>query len=1073
IPADNYEANRHYFLSGFFRDTYDNALAALPVVNSGVNITRIEVWVVNQQANTQDVRNVLAFSDLGESSPFLSSDYNNSGIISPGQLPNPDNENNLLYNNLMTNQEVLNFTNANAAIQNLGYGLRQGVHYERVGNARKLTATEYTFNSRLGFISLKQSLNNAEVLAVAYEYTLNGQTFQVGTLSQDGIVAPQALILKMLKSSITTVRLSDGNSSPLWDNMMKNVYNLEAFGIAPENFRLEVWYNNPATGVNMNYIPREPFDGKLLIQVLNLDRIDAQQMPGSDGFFDFVTNAATQGGLIDASSGRIYFPVTEPFGSHLSDKVIAELGNTPQAQQIISQVVFQPLYDSTKTSAQINFPQLNRFRIKGQYQSASGSEISLNALNIPQGAVTVTAGGLRLSEGTDYTVNYNLGKVTILNESVLQGGQPIKISVESNSMFNLQFKTLLGSRFDYKFSDALNVGATVLNLKERPLTQKVNVGDDPVNNAMIGFDVNFQKEMPIITKWIDRIPGIQTKEKSSLNFSLEAAKIFPGHSRAVSKDGNAYVDDFEGSQSVIDLRALNQWFLASTPKLQNALFPEGNLEDSLTYGYNRAKLAWYVIDPLFFRTNSLTPASITQDIQSNHFMREVLESEVFPNRQLPTGTPPNIATLDLSYFPSERGQYNYELPNGQAGYSAGLNTDGTLKDPGSRWGGIQRSLTTTDFEMSNVQFIQFWLMDPFNEDSQNITGGDLYFNLGNVSEDVLNDSQMGFENGFPSANNELPTGQGTWGIYPSPTTFNVVNAFDNTVGNYQQQDIGLDGLNSNSEQSYFNTWLQTVQGFLDAAAYNKFAQDPSADNFKYFRSSEADQNNLNTLERYKNYNGYEGNSNTDTPDGFPIAATTIPNTEDINQDITLNSIESYFQYKVSLRPEDMGEVNIGRNYITDTFETTKLTANNEERTIRWYQFKIPIKEFEKRVGNIADFRSIRYMRVFLKGFEEPVILRFARLELVRGEWRKYERTLAGNQELEPNDDPETSFNLAAVNIEENGNREPIPYVVPPGIIREQDVGSPNLRNLNEQSLALTVCNLKDGDARTAYRNVNY
>lgn len=1073
IPADNYEANRHYFLSGFFRDSYDNALAALPVVNSGVNITRIEVWVVNQQANTQDVRNVLAFSDLGESSPFLSSDYNNSGIISPGQLPNPDNENNLLYNNLMTNQEVLNFTNSNAAIQNLGYGLRQGVHYERVGNARKLTATEYTFNSRLGFISLKQSLNNAEVLAVAYEYTLNGQTFQVGTLSQDGIVAPQALILKMLKSSITTVRLSDGNPAPLWDNMMKNVYNLEAFGIAQENFRLEVWYNNPATGVNMNYIPREPFDGKLLIQVLNLDRIDAQQMPGSDGFFDFVTNAATQGGLIDASSGRIYFPVTEPFGSHLSDKVTAELGNTPQAQQIISQVVFQPLYDSTKTSAQINFPQLNRFRIKGQYQSASGSEISLNALNIPQGAVTVTAGGLRLSEGTDYTVNYNLGKVTILNESVLQGGQPIKISVESNSMFNLQFKTLLGSRFDYKFSDALNVGATVLNLKERPLTQKVNVGDDPVNNAMIGFDVNFQKEMPIITKWIDRIPGIQTKEKSSLNFSLEAAKIFPGHSRAVSKDGNAYVDDFEGSQSVIDLRALNQWFLASTPKLQNALFPEGNLEDSLIYGYNRAKLAWYVIDPLFFRTNSLTPASITQDIQSNHFMREVLESEVFPNRQLPTGTPPNIATLDLSYFPSERGQYNFELPNGQAGYSAGLNTDGTLKDPSSRWGGIQRSLTTTDFEMSNVQFIQFWLMDPFNEDSQNISGGDLYFNLGNVSEDVLNDSQMGFENGFPSANNELPTGQGTWGIYPSPTTFNVVNAFDNTAGNYQQQDIGLDGLNSTAEQSYFNTWLQTVQGFLDATAYNKFAQDPSADNFKYFRSSEADQNNLNTLERYKNYNGYEGNSNTDTPDGFPIAATTIPNTEDINQDITLNSIESYFQYKVSLRPEDMGEVNIGRNYITDTFETTKLTANNEERTIRWYQFKIPIKEFEKRVGNIADFRSIRYMRVFLKGFEEPVTLRFARLELVRGEWRKYERTLAGSQELEPNDDPETSFNLAAVNIEENGNREPIPYVVPPGIIREQDVGSPNLRNLNEQSLALTVCNLKDGDARAAYRNVNY
>lgn len=396
-----------------------------------------------------------------------------------------------------------------------------------------------------------------------------------------------------------------------------------------------------------------------------------------------------------------------------------------------------------------------------------------------------------------------------------------------------------------------------------------------------------------------------------------------------------------------------------------------------------------------------------------------------------------------------------------------------MKDPSSRWGGIQRALTTTDFETSNVQFIQFWVMDPFHEDSENIQGGDLYFNLGNVSEDIMNDSYMSFENGFPSANNDLPIEQGTWGNYPSPTTFNVVNAFDYTSGNYEQQDIGLDGLNSTAEQSYFANWLLQLQGFLTPDAYAKYQQDPSADNFSYFRSSQADAANLNTVERYKNFNRYEGNSNTNTPDGYPIAATTIPNSEDINQDITLNTIESYFQYKVSLRPNDLGDANLGRNYITDTFVTTKTTANNEERQIRWYQFKIPIKEYEKRVGSIPDFRSIRYIRMFLKGWEEPVTLRFARLELVRGEWRKYDNTLAGNQEQEINDDPETTFNIAAVNIEENGNREPVPYAVPPGIIREQDVASANLRNLNEQSLSLSVCNLKDGDARATYKNVKY
>ncbi|MCC6599660.1 MAG: cell surface protein SprA, partial [Crocinitomicaceae bacterium] len=894
----------------------------------------------------------------------------------------------------------------------------------------------------------------------------------VGSLSQDGITAPQALILKMLKSSITMVNLTNGSPSPLWDNMMKNVYNLGAFGLSQENFRLDVWYNNPATGVNMNYIPRVPLDGKLLIQVLNLDRIDAQQMPYPDGFFDFINNAATSGGLIDSQSGRIYFPVTEPFGGHLSKKIHDGLGNTPEADAVISQVVFQQLYDSTKTSAQINFPQLNRFKIKGQYQSASGSDISLNALNIPQGSVSVTAGGIRLVEGQDYTVDYNLGRVKIINDGVMASGQPIKVSVESNSMFNLQFKTMIGSRFDYKFSDNFAVGATFMNLRERPLTQKVNVGEEPVNNTVIGGDFNYQKEAPFLTNLVDRIPRINTKEKSTITFSGEAAKLFPGHSKAISKDGNAYVDDFEGSQSVIDLRSLNQWFLASTPKLQPSLFPEGDIENSLSYGYNRAHLSWYVMDPLFFRQNSLTPPNVNADMQSDHRMREVLEAEVFPNRQLPPGTPPNIATLDLTYYPSERGPYNYELPDGEDGISYGLNQDGTLKEPADRWAGIQRSLNTTDFELSNVQFIQFWLMDPFNDDSENTNGGDLYFNLGNVSEDVLNDSQMSFENGFPNSNNQLPVAEGVWGLYPNGT-FNVVNAFDNSSGNYVQQDIGLDGMNSANERTFFAEWLSDIQAGLNSDAYASYVKDPSADDYAYFRSSQADSQGLSTIERYKYYNGNEGNSNTATPDGYPITATTIPNSEDINQDITLNTIESYFQYKVSLHPGDMGDANIGRNYITDSFVTTKNTANGEERQIRWYQFKIPISEFENRIGNIPDFRSVRYIRMFLKGWSEPVTLRFARLELVRGEWRRYSQSLQGPQENEPTDNDQTVFNIAAVNIEENGNRDPIPYVVPPGIIREQDVASANLRNLNEQSLSLEICNLQDGDARAAYRTVRY
>lgn len=1102
ITADSYEANRHYFLSSWFREEYDKALASLPVVNSGVNITRIEVWLVNLQSNTQDVRNVVAFTDLGEAPQYISGDltdvggvtqldntFYNNGNIAVTQRGNPSNLNNDIYiettgtdpSNLNSafSQQILSGSQAISALSSNttdGYSnMVNGTHFERVNNMRKLTTSEFTYNNRLGFISLKQSLNNAEVLAVAYEYTLNGQTYQVGTISQDGFAAPQSLVLKLLKPSITRVKLADKYPAPLWDNMMKNVYSLGAFGIAPENFRLDVWYNNPSTGIYQNYIPREPLDGKILLQVLNLDRIDAQQMPYPDGFFDFIPNASTSGGLIDAQSGRVYFPVVEPFGSHLAKKIRDGLpGQDELADQIISQVAYQPLYDSTKTAAQILFPNLNRFRIRGQYQSASGSEISLNALNIPQGSVIVTAGGIKLQEGVDYTVDYNLGRVRILNDGIMSSGQPIKVSVESNSLFNLQFKTMIGSRFDYTFNDNLSVGATFLNLRERPVTQKVNIGDEPVNNTVVGADINFQKETPFLTSLVDRIPLIDTKAKSTVTFSAEAAKLFPGHSRAISKDGNSYLDDFEGSQSVIDLRSLNQWFMASTPKQQLNLFPEGNFEDSLIYNYNRARLSWYVIDPLFYRaTSNLTPQNIIDDNwYSDHRMREVLEGEVFPNKQLPSGTPSNIATLDLTFDPSERGQYNFELPNG-TNESAGLTAEGKLIDPASRWGGIQRSLTTTDFEASNVQFIQFWLMDPFNDDSENINGGELYFNLGNVSEDVLNDNNWSYENGYPSANSALDVDTATWGLYPSPNNFNVVNAFDNSTGSYAQQDIGLDGLTSAGEQSFFSAWLNQVQPFLTDSAYTKYLADPSNDDYRYFRSAQNDNENLNTVQRYKFYNNNEGNSNTETPDGYPITATTIPNSEDINQDITLNTIESYFQYKVSLKPGDLGPNNIGSNYITDSFETTKVVADGTERTIRWYQFKIPIKEFDERVGGISDFRSIRYMRMFLKGWKEPITLRFARLELIRGEWRKFAGKLSAPDEIEMGDPPPTIFNIAAVNIEENGDRDPVNYVVPPGIIREQDVASANLRSLNEQSLSYQICNLSDGDARAAYRNVNF
>ena len=1101
IRADDYEANRHYFLSQYFVDQYDVAMRSLPVPNSGAMINRIEVYVVNTQANTQDVRNVVAFTDLGEHPDYVSTNLplgsltDNTSVFDGALLDPateatsnraPSNFNNDLFRSLTLDEGVMDFTGANQAISGaLGGQLKQGVHYERVGNARKLSPSEFTFNSRLGFISLRQSLNNAEVLAVAYEYTLDGETYQVGTLSQDGYAAPGSLILKMLKSSVTQVKLDNGDQAPLWRVMMKNVYSMGAFGVSNEDFRLDVWYNDPNSGVDLNYIPREPLEGQLLVQVLGMDRIDINGLPNQDGVFDYVDNAAVNGGTINSQNGRIFLPSVEPFGANLRNRIaeyvdeaesIAPSDKEAVVNALAQTLVFQPLYDSTKTAAQ-QIPSLNRYRIKGRFQSQSSSEIQLNALNVPEGSVTVTAGGVRLVENRDYTVDYNLGRVRIINDGLLESGQTIKVSLESNSLFNIQTKTLMGTRFDYVASDNFNIGTTLLNMRERPLTRKVNMGDEPVNNTVVGADFSWQTESRLLTELIDRLPFYNTSAKSTFDISAEGAYLIPGHSRAVGDEGTAYIDDFEGSQSTIDLRAINRWFLASTPRWQDTRFPEARLENDLTSNYNRAGLSWYTIDPSLINGSSLQDGQVDPEVRQDHRMRQILLRELYEkgdySNSATAGMPSNLPTLDLTYRPTERGPYNYEPFDG-SDYSSGLEEDGTLRDPESRWAGVQRALMTTDFEAANIEYIQFWVMDPFNEDSENETGGKLYVNLGNVSEDVLNDSQLEFENGLPSANNELETDTSTWGVYPDPTTFNVVNAFDNSTNDYSVQDVGLDGLNSDAERTFFAPWLDGLETDLAPDAFAQYQSDPSADDFRYFRDPIAQENEEDILERYQFFSRYEGNSNTQQPNGYPITQTTIPNTEDINEDLTLGTIESYYQYEIPMAPADLTSDKIGKGYLADILETvSKTNGSAEQRPIKWYQFKIPVKEYQQAFNGISDFRSIRFMRMFMQGWKEPVTLRFARIELVRGEWRRYEQSLAGLQEVEVDDPTGTQFALTAVNLEENGVRQPVPYVIPPGINQEIDPSNLNQRRLNEQSLALEVCGLEDGDARAAYRNINF
>jgi len=1074
VKADNYEANKHYFLNYYHREHYDSAMQTMPFVQSGVQITKIEVWVTNRINKVENTRNIVAFTDLGEERI-----ENVEGNLQFFNGPYPDNDANELYNELITNTNVRSFS---SAVSELGAytgapgPFNQSVHYEKVENARQLSEQEFNYNAQLGFISLKSPLNQDEVLGVSYQYTYGGRTYQVGEFSNDVPVeegSKSALLLKLLKPTIVNP------ANKTWDLMMKNVYSIGAYQVSQNDFIMDLYYNNPKSSVDINYLPYDGVDDKLLMQQLELDRLNLQQSLQPDGRFDYVPityagNKATQAGTIDPKTGRVYFTTIEPFGKSLRDKLEAA-GTLAPVQ--VDGIVFEELYDSTKTAAQ-QIPNKNRFKLKGEYKSSVSSDISLNSLNVPEGSVTVTAGGVKLTEGSDYTVDYNLGRVKILNQGILEAGTPIKVQLESNSLFGFQQKSLVGAHFNYEFDKDFNWGATVMNLTEKPLTQKVNVGDEPISNTVLGTDISIRRDLPWLTKAVDFLPIISTKAPSSITAYGEFAYLIPGTQRAISKEGISYIDGFEGSQSAIDIKNFGTWRLASVPQGQPTVFPEASIKTGLAAGTNRSKLSWYVVDPTtFYQNSTVTPDHLSNntDVQCDSRWHLLSQTALFPQQQPPIGTLNNIPVLDMAYYPNERGPYNYDTTD------AVIDANGKFTNPEDRWAGVMRSLTTTNFETANIQFIQFWLLDPFNNDatenmSTNMGGGDLYFNLGNISEDILPDSRKSFENGLPASSSYDPNDYDStdWAVVYNQQV--IVNAFDNNGNSRQYQDVGLDGLNDAAEANWFGPFVNWVNSstLLTQGAKDSLIADPSSDNYQYYLDVQHDIDSNNIVRRYKNFNGMEGNSPTSEMSdsitggaGYTIQSTTVPDIEDLNQDNNLSESESYFQYHVSLRPGDM---TVGNNFITNSQVVDYCDSTAQET---WYQFKIPIEEFEDKINGISDFRSIRFIRMYMNNFDHPVVLRFAKLELIRGEWRKYLNDINQPGETVQDDPNSTEFNIAAVNLEENESKDPVGYWTPPGIIREQDQGSINLRQLNEQALSLEVCGLKDGEARAAYKNVTF
>ncbi|MEO5978998.1 MAG: cell surface protein SprA [Chryseolinea sp.] len=1056
IIASNYDENRHFFLGQFFRDSYERWIGNPPQIVSGVNITRVEVYVINRNNDTQTLRNVVGFMDLGEPVRIYRKKFK---IDANATLP-LGNGSNLLWPQIQN----INRDTVDAALGTNGsdgIGLVPGTDYEKMNRARKLAPTEFTFHQQLGYITLTRKLQNDEALAVAYQYTYNGRAYTVGELSEDysSLKDNQYVFLKLLRPRKVSIRDENKNIIPTWDLMMKNIYNLNVNQLSRDGFQLRVIYRDDRTGIDNPQLQEgTKIRQRQLIEVLGLDRVNPVNDPQQDGNFDYI-----EGLTINSTTGLIIYPYLRPFSDGLRRAFAQETSN--QAF-LIQKYAYDTLYNTTKADAEL-FATKNKFYMKGLYNAGSAKEILIPGFGVSQGSVKVYSGGIPLTEGTDYVVDYTFGKVTIMNDQILSSGKDIDVKYETSDPFAFQTRSLAGTRFDYHLNDDINFGSTVMYYNERPLISRNQIGTEPARNLQYGFDFNINKKSRLLTKLVDALPLIQTKEPSSFTMTGEFAQLLPGTSNKINGEGTAYIDDFENTATPYSLMSPFGWKLSATPKTDDNRFDPSNkaTDGDVRAGFKRAKLAWYTVDNQLYRpVGKFKPKNLTDEDLKHHYVRAVDPQEIFPKRQLTQGVFYE-QIFDVAYYPRERGPYNYNRD---------LDNNGFLNNPQTNWAGITYPIRTeVDFDKANIEYVEFWLLDPFikgeygkindgiNPAKENTTGGDLIFQLGSISEDVIPDGKQAFENGLPKDGN-LALGATKNGFgYVTDQQF-VTPAFENQASSRPNQDVGFDGLPTSKEGEFFQDFLSAI----NPGARARIETDPSADNFHYFLGNDLDDADAKILERYKNFNGQDGNSPVITSGDIAPSGSQTPDNEDLNADNTLSDLEQYYQYNVSLKSS---QLEVGKGFIVDKISTK---GTNSPEDVTWYLFRIPVRQFDSKFNGIDGFKSLKYARMILTGFQEPVVLRFANFRMVGSRWRRYtanlrEGGLIADPELTPDD-----FTVNVVNLEENaaGDANKSPYVIPPGVVRDRDNTSSVPRQLNEQSVQVCVENLADGDSRAIYKN---
>ena len=1094
LPID-YDERRHFFLAYHFRNWWEEALSDPPTIQVFQNFDRIidiEVWRLERPDRNDQQRNVVALVDLGER-PALLEQAN--GYTEP-HLPSYNGG--LLDDDQYSEQEleqIRNRTNLDSLLAR--QGLESSIDYQRGSFVKLEPQQDYEFNETLGYLSLNQRLQESQALAVAFKYqTADGTVHQVGDFvsdlgGSDNTATEKSLVLKLLRPTNLQSPSENGTFNPAaWYLEMRNIYPLRIRSntLSPENFSLDVFYKPPG-GTSQKTLP-DVLGQQTLLQVLGLDRLTSNGVRESDNQVDIIPKQT-----IDPQNGLLIFPYLQPFGQHLDTLITTDDPDAPD--ELRSRYVLQSLYTEKKDNARDN-TELDIYRITGSSKGTQPSFYDLGTYaGLVEGSVRVTAGGAPLSEGQDYVVDYQSGTVQITDPAYLTAGRQIEITYEQNQMFNIQKKTLLGARADYNLGDKLSLGATMMSLSESSPVDKFRVGEEPISNLIVGLDGALELEPRWLTWAVDALPFLQTKAPSAVSLTAEIAQLRPGHAQTSAFErsrewlqdnfnrdfnpdelrGISYIDDFEGFENTFSLKSPGAWRVAAPPD-STGRFPGTSVGgDSLRSNW-RARMGWYQLNQSSLSTLRESARESGQDLKLTPATSLIRIQSLFPERPVRTAGQ-YLSTFDVYFNPFSRGPYNY---------TRDLQT--FLNNPEDTWGGITMSLPDgyTDFELKNIEFVEF-VFRPFPEGANDAgRNAVLYLELGSISEDVIPNDELNNEDGlalsdFSRANLDI------WSRLPGSTQNNQLDLSDD---NERTEDLGLDGLASYTnpspgpsaftEQGHYADFLNAIQaGSGSSACYQaellKALEDPSGDDYHYFTDESffgdpqkfpsacgaALQERFTYFFAGQELNGYEPQDVL----GSGRGNSRYPDSEDLNLNSTVDTRNSYFQYRLPLSHAALDS--LADNDNPDDFVVNEIESNGETG---WYLIRIPVRKPDGTVGNSRDFSLIESIRMWTTGHHTPITLRFASMELVGSQWRKSDKVALDEQEEtqvgSASDD--TRLSISSINTEENGSQ----YEPPLGIVRKQARTATGLSRqfAREQALVLNVEHLNPGQQRAIYKTFN-